>query len=315
MPRVSILIPTFDRPERLRDCVVAALASTLEDIEVVVGDDGQLGRAVCDSIADPRLRYVANPARLGFAQNCNTLLDGARGELLALCMDDDRLDPRFVETCVRVFDGAPDLAVVFTGCTLVDDAGESRPYTTQLRPGRHDDFGREFMLRPAIAISAAMIARGAWQAVRPLPNTAAADMVLFGRLAERRLPFHYVDAPLMRYRMHPGQLSATPGFRSDAVAAWATLRFSDAVAERERQRVLAGALATRATLQLRDVTAPQLAPTCAQRTRSARRLVGDSSCFTPCRSRRCPSSPPLPGCNGTYGPGRWARPRRSRAAA
>ena len=57
------------------------------------------------------------------------------------------------------------------------------------------------MLRPAIAISAAMIARAAWQAVRPLPNTAAADMVLFGRLAERRLPFHYVDSPLMRYRM------------------------------------------------------------------------------------------------------------------
>jgi len=253
VPRVSILIPTYDRPERLRGCVAAALASSFEDIEVVVGDDGQLGRAVCASIADPRLRYVANPRRLGIAQNWNALLDGAGGELLALCMDDDRLDPRFVETCTRVFgEAGPDLAVVFTNHTFVDDAGNEHVRRTRVRPGRHDDFARELMLHHPVAISAAMISRPAWEAVRPLPDTAAADMVLFGRLAERRLPFHYVDAALMSYRTHPGQLSTTPGFRSDAVAAWSELRFSDVVAERLRLRVLRDALIARATARLQE---------------------------------------------------------------
>lgn len=253
MPRVSVLIPTYDRPDRLRECAAAALASTFEDIEVVVGDDGQLGRAVCASIADRRLRYVANPRRLGMAQNWNALLDGARGELLALCMDDDRLASRFVETCVRTFDeGGPDLAAVFTNHTFADEAGNERIRRTDVRPGRHDDFARQLMLHNPVAISATMIARSAWEAVRPLPDTAAADMVLFGRLAELRLPFHYVDAPLMSYRTHPGQLSGTAGFRSDAVAAWSALRFSDAVAERERLRVLGEALIARAALRLRE---------------------------------------------------------------
>ncbi|MGI8730519.1 MAG: glycosyltransferase family 2 protein [Solirubrobacteraceae bacterium] len=252
MPRVSILIPTLARPARRRECGEAAVASTYEDIEVVVGDDGELGRAVCDAIDDPRLRYVANPRRLGIAGNWNALLDGARGELLALCMDDDRLAPGFVEACVDIFDRAPDLAVVFTAFALVDDAGNERVWTTRMPPGRHDSFAREFMIHPALAVSAAMFTRSAWAAVRPLPGTAAADMVLFGRLAERGLPFCYVDTALMRYRTHADQYSGTPAFRDDVVDAWRQLRFSDAVAERRRRRVLSDALAARARLRVRE---------------------------------------------------------------
>jgi len=256
VPRVSILIPTYNRPEHLRAGIAAALASTFEDIEVVVGDDGgSRGGAVCAAFDDPRLRHVANPRRLGLARNWNALLDGARGELLALCMDDDRLAPGFVRACVEAFDGgrgSPPLAVAFTNHSFVDEDGNEHVRRIPLRPGRHDDFAREFMLHNPVAVSAAMMSRAAWEAVRPLPDTAAADMVLFGRMAERRMAFHYVDAALMSYRTHPGQLSATAGFHDDAVVAWSELGFSDPIAERERLRALGDALVLRAAARLEE---------------------------------------------------------------
>jgi glycosyltransferase involved in cell wall biosynthesis len=253
VPRVSILVPTYNRPEYLRECVTAALGSTFEDIEVVIGDDGGLGRAVFEAIDDARLRYVANPRRLGMAGNWTALLDGARGDLLALCMDDDRLDCRFVETCTRAFDaGGPDLGVVFTNHSIVDDAGNERIRKTSTRRGRHDDFARTFMLEQAVCVSAAMFTRAAWEAARPLPDTAAADMVLFGRLAELGLAFEYVDVPLMRYRSHSAQLSGERGFRSDRIAAWSDLRFSDGIAERARLRELGEAHVARASLHLQQ---------------------------------------------------------------
>jgi glycosyltransferase involved in cell wall biosynthesis len=252
-PRVSILVPTYNRPEYLCECVTAALGSTFEDIEVVIGDDGVAGRAVFEAIDDARLRYVANPLRLGMAGNWTALLDGARGDLLALCMDDDRLDGRFVETCTRAFDvGGPDLGVVFTNHSIVDCAGNERIRETSTRPGRHDDFARTFMLEQPVCVSAAMFTRAAWEAVRPLPDTAAADMVLFGRLAELGLVFEYVDVPLMRYRSHPAQLSGEREFRSDRIAAWSDLHFSDAVAERARLRNLGESLVARARLHLQE---------------------------------------------------------------
>jgi glycosyltransferase involved in cell wall biosynthesis len=253
VPRVSILLPTYNRPEYLRECVTAALGSTFEDIEVVIGDDGGLARAVFEAVDDARLRYVLNPRRLGMAGNWTALLNDARGDLLALCMDDDRLDARFVETCTRAFDiGGSDLGVVFTNHSIVDDAGNERIRQTATPPGRHKDFARTFMLEQSVCVSAAMFTRAAWEAVRPLPDTAAADMVLFGRLAEMGLAFEYVDIPLMRYRSHPAQLSGERGFRSDRIAAWSDLRFSDAVAENARLRKLGEALVARASLHLQE---------------------------------------------------------------
>jgi hypothetical protein len=184
------------------------------------------------------------------AGNWNALLDRASGHLVALCMDDDRLSPRYAGTCAAVFDADPELGVVFTNHSFTEEGGGERMRDSMLPAGRHDDFAREFIFRLPVAVSAAMIRREAWIDVRPLPDTAAADMVLFGRLAERRWPFHYIDQVLMTYASHAGMLSGTPGFRSDRIEAWTSLRFSDPLAEERRRRVLGDAFLSRARLHL-----------------------------------------------------------------
>lgn len=251
MPKVSILIPTYERPEFLGEAIDAVLASTHGNLEVVVGDDGELGASVCAARPDPRLRYVKHPQRLGMARNWNVLLDLAQGDLIGLCMDDDRLAPTFVERCVAAFDADPELDVVFSNHDFVGPEGR-RTRVNALAEGRHDDFASAFLTHLPVAVSAALMRRSAWAAVRPLPDTAAADMVLFGRLAEQGSPFFYVDEPLMAYRAHGAMLSGTGGFKTDRIAAWEALNFTDSEAKAQHRELLAEALLSRAKLRVRS---------------------------------------------------------------
>jgi GT2 family glycosyltransferase len=249
MARVSLLIPTYSRPDDLGRCIDAVLASTVGDFEILVGDNGRQGGAVCAERHDPRLRYIAHPSNLGMAGNWNTLLDAAVGEYVALCSDDDRIHPTFLERCVDAFEADPSLGVVFTN-HLFDRGGRVSIRPTSVRPGRHADFAHDLLRHKPVAASAALVRRAAWDVVRPLPDTAAADMVLFGRLAEAGFAFCYIDEPLMTYAVHEGMLSSSDAFRSDRVTAWDVLRFSSRDAELERRRLLVEALVSRARLHL-----------------------------------------------------------------
>jgi glycosyltransferase involved in cell wall biosynthesis len=252
-PIASILIPTFNRPDRLAESISSALAQTVDEIEVVVGDDGALGGRVVDAIGDPRVRYQANETRLGIAGNWQRLLDGARGAFVSFLMDDDLLEPGFLARCLAEFASDPELGVVFTNHTFVfSDGRPEQIRSCDLAAGRHDRFGETFVRLKPVAISAALWRAEIWPAIRPLPNSGAADMVLFGRIAELGWPFHYVDEALMKYGVHQTNYSSRLAFRDDCVRAWDSLVFSDPRAQRQRDRRLADALLSRAAAQLRE---------------------------------------------------------------
>jgi hypothetical protein len=183
------------------------------------------------------------------ASNWNTLLDAARAPVLSLLMDDDRLLPTFVEKCLAVLNADPDVGVAFTN-HLWDRDGVLRVRACGVPPGPKDRFATTFLRESPVAVSAAAVRRELWRLVRPLPDTAAADMVLFGRLTEIGTRFHYIDEPLMIYRVHGANLSSEPSFRTDSVTAWRALRFSEPAAERIRAANEAAALVSRAALRI-----------------------------------------------------------------
>lgn len=249
-PDASILIPTYARPGFLREALRSAVEQTHQAIEVLVGDDGDMAGDVVRELGDPRVRVLVHPARLGMAGNWTALLDAAEAPVVALLMDDDRLAPTFLERCLAVLAADPATGVAFTD-HLFDRDGVRRARGCPLAGGPHDDFVATLLRDSPVAVSAAAFRRGLWERVRPLPDTAAADMVLFGRLAELGVRFHYVDEPLMIYRVHGANLSSDPAFRTDAVCAWRALRFSDPAAEALRRGREAEALVSRAALRIR----------------------------------------------------------------
>jgi glycosyltransferase involved in cell wall biosynthesis len=240
-----VLLPTFSRPRYLARALASALAAAPAGAEVIVGDDGELGEQVVADQRDPRVKYVRNARRLGIAGNWTALCDTARGEAITLLMDDDRLCRDFFSECLPQLRDDPRLGVVFTNHWF-DTAGGLVMRECALAEGRYVDFAERLMEHNPVPISAAVIRREAWLAARPLPDTGAADLVLWGRIAEQGWAFRYIDRPLMVYERHSENYSRDTAFRSEVVDALDALRFSSPAGEALRQRRLADALLSRA---------------------------------------------------------------------
>lgn len=119
-PKVSIVIPTFNRSGMLRRCIDSALAQTFA-CEIVVCDHGSTDDtpAVARSYGD-RIRYVRREQDSGvhFAW-----LDGvvsASGEFVHINYDDDFIAPTFIEKCLALM--GPDVAFCVTCAEVRDDA-------------------------------------------------------------------------------------------------------------------------------------------------------------------------------------------------
>lgn len=91
-PRISIITPTFNRPQLLLRTLRCVQAQSFGDWEMLVVDDGDgRGRAAADSLGDVRIRSFQNPGK-GQVDARNHALAHARGAIIQLLDDDDRWD-------------------------------------------------------------------------------------------------------------------------------------------------------------------------------------------------------------------------------
>ena len=113
-PRVTIAIPTFNRATWVKGGVLAALAQTYQDYEIVVSDNASSDetQAVLAEFDDHRLRVIRQDRNLGMNGNWNACLAEARGEYIALVPDDDRIAPWFLERCLALVERDPGLPIV-----------------------------------------------------------------------------------------------------------------------------------------------------------------------------------------------------------
>jgi Tfp pilus assembly protein PilF len=106
-PRVSVLLPTHNRPDTLGVAIQSVLAQTLDDFELLIVCDGVADdtRATLARIDDPRIRCFDLPKATNFGYaNRNVALREARGALVAFAADDDLWLPDHLAIMVRLFD-------------------------------------------------------------------------------------------------------------------------------------------------------------------------------------------------------------------
>ena len=111
-PFWSVVIPTYQRPEMLRQCLDSVLAQAPgpEHMEIIVHEDhGQeTAAAVIASCGRGRVRHVRAAAKLHSVPNINAALRSSRGLWTHLLHDDDWVEPGFYEHFRGVLEGQPD---------------------------------------------------------------------------------------------------------------------------------------------------------------------------------------------------------------
>ncbi|SIR75203.1 glycosyltransferase family 2 protein [Natronorubrum thiooxidans] len=99
MTRVSVVIPTYNRARTLPRAIDSALEQTVDDLEVVVVDDGSTDEtgSVLASYEDPRVRPVVHATNQGANVARNTGIEHASGEYVAFLDSDDTWHPEKLE--------------------------------------------------------------------------------------------------------------------------------------------------------------------------------------------------------------------------
>jgi glycosyltransferase involved in cell wall biosynthesis len=112
-PRVSAIVPLFDKERTVEAALRSVTAQTFADLEILVVDDGSRdsGPALVQAFPDPRVRLIRQDnAGPGAARNRG--IAEAGGRYLAFLDADDEWMPGFLDRAVQYLDADPALGAV-----------------------------------------------------------------------------------------------------------------------------------------------------------------------------------------------------------
>lgn len=118
LPRVSVLMPTFEQPAFLRRALESLLAQTLTTWELLIVDDGsedQTEAAVRPYLADPRIDYHGLPSNGGLGAALNVAMARASAPFIAYLPSDDLFDADHLASLIACLDCHPDATLAFSG--------------------------------------------------------------------------------------------------------------------------------------------------------------------------------------------------------
>ena len=123
-PKVSVVIPTYNRAALLPRAVESVLAQTYHDFELLIVDDGSADDTpqVVAAFTNPRVRLIRHEANKGISATLNTGIANARGEYITFLENDNELTPNSLACRLGALESAPpDVALAYGYLDFIND--------------------------------------------------------------------------------------------------------------------------------------------------------------------------------------------------
>jgi glycosyltransferase involved in cell wall biosynthesis len=218
VPRVSVIVPTFNRAGLLRQALDSVQMQSLSDWECLVVDDGSTDQTPdvvgARAEADPRIRAVPIEHGGTPGRGRNAGIAGSRGELVAFLDDDDEWMPGKLERQVSLLDAEPDAGLVFSRVERFGDEHGPWPRVLPEKPGL-----RALLAYNFIACSTVVARRTALERAGPFDESLpfAQDFDLWLRIL-RRGSIRGIPEVLARYRVDRARQARELPAEREAVA-------------------------------------------------------------------------------------------------
>lgn len=224
---VTIIVPLFNREKFLRKTMASLLRQSYPKIQLILVDDGSTDRSygIARSFEGPRVLLLRGRRHQGQARALNQGLPLARGEWITFFDNDDWMLPRSLEVRVDFLRRHPRaLAVMGRVQRVIDERDRPlrpthpvcRALRSSLRAARQMARGVGALLPelfvygdcPLCPLSVTLFRRQAIERLGPMDERSVTweDREYLTRLALHQ-PVPFLDAPVMRYRVHGGNSS------------------------------------------------------------------------------------------------------------
>jgi glycosyltransferase involved in cell wall biosynthesis len=135
-PLVSIIIATYNRPERLQKAVQSAQIQTIHNIEIIIIDDHSDNVVdLLNFYDDDRIMIIRNPVNWGVSVTRNRGISRASGEWIIFLDDDDYWEPNFIESMIAELDRNSYAEFAWSDVTFKNES------TGEVTRKRHIDYG------------------------------------------------------------------------------------------------------------------------------------------------------------------------------
>jgi glycosyltransferase involved in cell wall biosynthesis len=193
MPKVSVVIPLYNKEKHISRAINSVLTQTVHNFEIVVVDDGSKdkGADIVKTFSDPRIRLI-HQANAGASAARNKGIEIARADLIAFLNADDEWMPLFLETVLKLREKYPQAGAYATyyECSV---NGERIPYTrfqtvpSYLWEGILPDYFLAMVLEErTVRTSAVCVPKNIFPAIGgmfPVGQKLGEDLDVWGRIA------------------------------------------------------------------------------------------------------------------------------------
>lgn len=211
VPRVSIIIPSYNADRYVREAVRSALVQTYPNFEVIVVDDGSTDRTraiLAPFVAAGKVRYFHQENK-GLAGARNAGIRAATGKYIAFLDSDDVFLPDKIRRQAEALEAHPDHGACYSDIIHFTDTEPRRYFHHRYRYPSGDIFA-PLLRRQFVNPLAVVLRRDLFDRYGYFDETMrrSEDWEFWLRIARAGVKFYYLDAPLAHYRMRAaGNLS------------------------------------------------------------------------------------------------------------
>jgi glycosyltransferase involved in cell wall biosynthesis len=218
MPKISIVLPTYNQERYISDAIESVLHQTYQDFEIIIVNDASTdGTVDCvQAYPDSRIRLYSLPRNQGESAATNFGIQQAQGEWIAILHSDDIFAANKLEKQIHYIEQNPQVGAVLTQVQVINEtkqplSSENHPLQrifAQPNRTRFQWLNHFFTKDNCLCQTSAMIRRQCYDNIglydlrfRQIP-----DFDFWVRFC-LQYELHILSEPLIYYRVHDSNIS------------------------------------------------------------------------------------------------------------
>ena len=186
-PRISVIIPLYNKEQEIEGTLRSVLAQTIEPLEIIIINDGSTDRSaeIVREVNSPLVRLITQSNK-GECAARNHAFEISQGDYVALLDADDQWQPNFLEEISSMIEEFPGCGVYATAFNIVSHEGIF-PAKCPSKRGVVDNFFRDSAHQFIAIPSASCIPRRVFDEVGGFPEgmKIAGDLYMWIKIARK----------------------------------------------------------------------------------------------------------------------------------
>lgn len=209
MPKISVIIPTYNRAEFIGRAIGSVLCQSFEDLELIVVDDASTDQTqqIVEQIKDKRIKIIRHENNKGAPASRNTGIKSSRGEYIGFLDDDDEWLPDKLVKQLKLFETSGNEAgLIYSGFFFV--SGRNNRILSNVTPYKKGNLYSDLLRRNILGSATPLIRRYCFDKAGLFDETlpSCQDWDMWIRIS-KYYKFDFVSNALSKVYVHGKQIS------------------------------------------------------------------------------------------------------------